>query len=198
MPVSLSLHPPELDKLLQRFRLTLCVFIAGLVLSGITCFALPRETTWMLHSPLLQQTGLLHTEFGPWLGQVQQALVQQSEHAPFLLYGTDWLGFAHIVIAMAFLGLLVHPVRNRWLIDFGLLSCGGVFLLALVAGPVRNVPFFWRLVDCSFGAVGGALLLLCRHYLSLMERLRANTGRQRRRTRRVRRMSRLPRKGASS
>ena len=30
-----------------------------------------------------------------------------------IAYGTDWLAFAHITIAVAFLGPLKDPVRNR-------------------------------------------------------------------------------------
>jgi hypothetical protein len=34
---------------------------------------------------------------------------------PFVTYGTDWLAFGHFVIALAFVGALRDPVRNRWL-----------------------------------------------------------------------------------
>jgi hypothetical protein len=31
---------------------------------------------------------------------------------PWLAYGTDWLAFAHIVIAVFFIGPFVDPVQN--------------------------------------------------------------------------------------
>ena len=48
---------------------------------------------------------------------------------PMLFYGTDWLAFGHFVIAVAFIGVLRDPVRNRWLFDFGLIACAMVILL---------------------------------------------------------------------
>jgi hypothetical protein len=41
---------------------------------------------------------------------------------PFIAYGTDWLAFAHIVIAVAFWGPLKNPVRNVWVIEFGMIA----------------------------------------------------------------------------
>ena len=26
--------------------------------------------------------------------------------------------------------------------------------LALICGPIRGIPFYWRLIDCSFGVLG--------------------------------------------
>ena len=196
MNASNSLYPPELDNLLRRFRLTLSLLIAGLVVSGLAYFALLRETTLVLHSRLLQGTGLLETPFGPWLNEVHRVLAQQASQAPVLFYATDWLGFAHLVMALALVGPLRHPVRNRWVIDFGLSACLGVPLMALFAGSIRGVPMYWQLVDCTFGLAGAATLLLCRHYLGLMERLRLSDARQRRHRMKRRRTQRLPRTGA--
>jgi hypothetical protein len=33
--------------------------------------------------------------------------------------------------------------------------------LALIAGPVRGIPFYWRMIDCSFGIFGTIPLWLC-------------------------------------
>jgi len=71
-----------------------------------------------------------------------------------MAYGTDWLAFGHLVIATAFIGPLRDPVRNKWIIDWGLIACVGVLPLALICGPLRGIPFYWRLIDCSFGFVG--------------------------------------------
>ena len=45
-------------------------------------------------------------------------------------------------------------MRNRWLFDFGLIACVLVIPFALVFGAVRGIPFWWRLIDCSFGVFG--------------------------------------------
>jgi hypothetical protein len=81
---------------------------------------------------------------------------------PFIAYGTDWLAFAHIVIAIAFWGPFKDPVRNVWVIELGMIACVLVVPLALVCGAIRGIPFFWRLVDCSFGVFGIIPLWLCR------------------------------------
>jgi len=36
---------------------------------------------------------------------------------PFIAYGTDWLAFAHFVIAIAFIGPWRDPVRNVWVVE---------------------------------------------------------------------------------
>jgi hypothetical protein len=90
---------------------------------------------------------------------------------PFLAYGTDWLAFAHLVIAVAFLGPYRDPVRNKWVITFGLFACAGVIPLALIAGPIRGIPIEWRIIDCSFGVIGAIPLLLCMWHVAALENL---------------------------
>jgi hypothetical protein len=45
-------------------------------------------------------------------------------------------------------------------IQFGMIACLAVVPLALIAGPIRGIPWGWRLVDMSFGVVGIVPLLL--------------------------------------
>ena len=135
-------------RLLRRIRFVLALFIVGLVLSGLTAF------------PLEWEVGLLHRwvtappALAAWIARVHQGLQESYRAYPFLAYGTDWLAFAHLVIAVAFLGPLRDPVRNVWVVDFGLIASVLVIPLALVCGPLRGIPPFWQLIDCSFGLVG--------------------------------------------
>jgi hypothetical protein len=39
------------------------------------------------------------------------------------------------------------------------IACAGVIPLALIAGPIRGIPFWWQLIDMSFGVVGVIPLL---------------------------------------
>ncbi len=55
----------------------------------------------------------------------------------------------------------MDPVRNIWVIQFGMIACIMVFPLALIAGPIRQIPFYWQMVDCSFGVFGFLLLRMC-------------------------------------
>jgi hypothetical protein len=42
--------------------------------------------------------------------------------------------------------------------------------IALTAGAVRGIPIYWRLIDCSFGVLGAALLWPCRQAIAELER----------------------------
>jgi hypothetical protein len=156
---------------LRRIRFWVAVFMAGLVLSGATAFPLETELRGLvsfLHTnlllPLAQSTRLL-----PWVERVSGALTATNASYPFLAYGTDWLAFAHLVIAVAFIGPFVDPVRNKWVVTFGLIACAGVIPLALIAGPIRGIPHAWRLIDCSFGVMGCIPLLICRRTILALE-----------------------------
>lgn len=139
----------------KRVRWLIVFFIAALAVSGITAF------------PLQWEIGILIKLLGPrtfmdslwpamaeWIAFVHWGLTETHQHYPFIAYGTDWLAFAHIVIAIAFVGPLKDPVKNIWVIEFGMIACVLVLPLALIFGPVRGIPFFWRLIDCSFGVFG--------------------------------------------
>jgi hypothetical protein len=156
--------PPSPE--LRTIRIWLTIFIIGLVLSGVTAFPLVHETAWLAH--ILQAHPVLPAGIILWIDRVQAALADQSAHYPFLAYGTDWLAFAHLVVAVVFLGPLVDPVRNKWVIQFGVIACLGVLPLALIAGPLRGIPALWRAIDCSFGVFGAIPLLIC---LRLVRRL---------------------------
>ena len=99
-----------------------------------------------------------------------------NDRYPFLAYGTDWLGFAHLVIAAAFIGPWIDPVRNKWVLKFGLIACASVIPLALVAGHLRGIPFCWRTLDCSFGVIGAIPLLVCSRSVALLEKFRNAAG----------------------
>jgi hypothetical protein len=145
--------------MLVRVRFWLVVFMAGLVISGVTAFPLQTETGWL--------STLSHGRF-VWIERVNEGLSATNAHYPFLAYGTDWLAFAHLVLAVAFIGPYMDPVRNKWVIDFGLIACAAVIPLALIAGQVRGIPFGWRLIDCSFGVFGSVPLWQCRRLIKNM------------------------------
>jgi hypothetical protein len=161
----------ETAGLTRKIRIWLVLFIFGLVLSGLTAFPLERETAM-----LNQMFGVAaapppggESSFHLWLRRVHEGIVHTNREYPFMAYGTDWLAFGHLVIAIAFLGPLFDPVRNKWVLVFGVIACAGVVPLALIAGYLRGIPFYWRLIDCSFGVVGVVPLLICLHYVRQIE-----------------------------
>ena len=75
------------------------------------------------------------------------------------------------MIAIAFIGPLRDPIRNRWVIDFGIIACALVIPLALICGSLRGIPVYWRLIDCSFGLAGVLPLWWCRKMIDRLERI---------------------------
>ena len=157
----------------SRVRFWLTVFVIGLVLSGLTAFPLEAELRILGSTlgidpavPASEYVGMKH-----WIAVVRSALQETYARYPFIAYGTDWLAFAHLVIAIAFIGPLRDPVRNSWVVTFGIIACIGVFPLALIAGALRQVPFAWRLIDCGFGVFGLIPLLLARRNIAVLRGL---------------------------
>jgi hypothetical protein len=153
----------DADRLRQRIRVLLIFFIVALIVSGVTAFPLKWEVDILLK---VIGPGTFIASLWPamskWIATVRQGITVVHEQYAFMFYGTDWLAFAHIVIAIAFLGPLHDPVRNIWIVEWGLICCVLIIPLALICGPLRGIPFFWRLFDCAFGVFGFAPLWLTR------------------------------------
>ncbi|GAA4992494.1 hypothetical protein GCM10025734_20680 [Kitasatospora paranensis] len=62
-----------------------------------------------------------------------------------------------------------------WVIRWALLACGGIIPLALICGPLRGIPLYWRFVDMSFGVVGAVPLLIVDRAIRRLEWARATT-----------------------
>jgi hypothetical protein len=166
------------ESILRRYRLVLGAFIIGLILSGITAFPLLHELELLAamlgipnDAPPASLSGLPF-----WIGTVREGLRAVHASYPWLAYGTDWLAFGHIVIALFFLGPLREPIANAWVLKIGLVACAGVVVLALTCGPIRNIPFYWRLIDCSFGLCGSLPLLYCLRLTGKLQALDARSG----------------------
>lgn len=142
-------------------------FIVGLVISGVTAFPLPAEiallTRMMGMGPAAHPQD--YSGLPAFLLMVRDGLQRTESTFPFLFYGYDWLAFGHIVIAIAFLGPLKDPVKNIWIVEWGMIACVLVIPLALICGSVRGIPFAWQMIDCSFGVVGIVPLWICRRMI---------------------------------
>lgn len=158
------------QKQLKKNINTLLIFFMGsLLISGITAFPLEWELS-LLINPAANEPGILQE----WTNRVYIAIHEINNKYPFISYGTDWLAFAHIVIATVFIGPLKDPVRNIWVIQFGMIACLMVFPLALICGPIRQIPFYWQLIDCSFGAIGFIPLYLCYKNILKLQQIKNN------------------------
>ncbi|MGX5679863.1 hypothetical protein [Schumannella luteola] len=151
-------------------RAWIVFFMVALVVSGVTAFPLLEELT--LGSGILHSWGV--GQWMPalvdWIDVVRDGLADTYASYPWLAYGTDWLAFAHLVIAVAFIGPFRDPVRNVWVIQWGMIACVGVIPLALIAGSIRGLPWGWMLVDMSFGVFGIIPLLIILRLTRRLER----------------------------
>ncbi|MEU7327706.1 hypothetical protein [Streptomyces parvus] len=161
----------ERQALTRGIRRWLVFFIVCLVLSGLTAFPLVTELRWA--EELLSASASPVPEHFPglmeWITRVSEGLDTVDREQPFMLYGTDWLAFAHLVIAVAFYGPYRDPVRNIWVIEFGMIACAGIIPLALICGPIRGIPFWWSVIDMSFGVFGVIPLLIVRRMIKRLE-----------------------------
>ena len=141
------------------------VFMIMLAVSGIT--AIPIQSELSMATKFFDEESF----FGNWLNRILIAVRETDEKFPYLLYGYDWLAFAHVVIAIAFIGPYKDPVKNKWVIEFGAICCFLIIPFALIVGGVRGIPFWWRLIDCSFGIIGLIPLGICYNKITEIESL---------------------------
>ena len=144
--------------------------MAGLIVSGVTASPLLAELSLLCRWLGIDDPSAYQTLPGVrgWIAFVFFGLQKTYAAFPFIGYGTDWLAFGHLIIAMFFLGPFRDPVRNAWVLRVGLVACAAVIPLALICGAIRQIPLAWRLLDCSFGVVGAIPLLYC---LSLTKKI---------------------------
>jgi hypothetical protein len=152
-----------MTKIEKEIRGWVIFFMVSLFLSGLT--AIPLETELEFLTRFLP----VDTPIGNWLDKVYMALHQTNKDYPFLAYGYDWLAFAHFVLAILFIGPLKDPVKNKWVIEFGMLACLLIIPFALIAGHYRGIPIWWRLIDCSFGITGIIPLFICIRKINQLE-----------------------------
>jgi hypothetical protein len=152
-----------MNKEITTIRSWLRFFIFSLFISGVTAIPVEKELTYIVaHFPF-------DGSIKGWLEQVLIGIKNTSENYPFLFYGYDWLAFAHFVLAILFIGPLRDPVKNKWVIEFGIIACILIIPFALVAGHFRGMPLWWRLVDCSFGIFGLIPLIICLKNIKKLE-----------------------------
>jgi hypothetical protein len=147
----------------RRIRFLLILFIIALSTAGLTAIPLQWELAllnqWFGTDSFLLQ---IFPSMAEWISRVNDSVQNGYGQYPLLAYGTDWLAFAHIVIAVAFMGPLHDPVKNIWILEFGMIACLLIIPWAIIFGIVRNIPLFWTFIDTSFGIFGIIPLWLAR------------------------------------
>lgn len=152
-----------MKKQINTLRTWIVFFMIALFLSGLT--AMPAEAELQFLSRCFPGTSAL----GRWLDKVYIGVANTNKDYPFIAYGYDWLAFAHFVLALLFIGPLRDPIRNKWVIEFGIIACILILPFAMIAGYFRGIPFGWRLIDCSFGIIGIIPLWMCLRNIDRLE-----------------------------
>jgi hypothetical protein len=163
---------PGMQQVLARVRRWTTFFIVGLVISGATAVPIPTQlrVAVRLLGEDMRAGGLAPEQMAVWLQTLRDGIRATEAQAPFMFYGTDWLAFGHFAIALAFVGALRDPLRNRWLFRFGMIACALVPLWAIVFGSIRGIPPWWRVIDSSFGIVGFVPMWLCDRWIRGIEK----------------------------
>lgn len=159
------------SKRLHLIRNILIFFMLALAASGLTAVPLQWELNLLNR---LAGVGSVVGEWLPWLGEwvgrVNTGVQNGYGEYPFLAYGTDWLAFGHIVIAISFIGAIKDPIRNRWVIEYGMIACILIIPWALIFGAVRGIPILWGMIDMAFGIFGLIPLWLARREVLRLEK----------------------------
>lgn len=156
---------PTLKKQIQAILL---FFMVALIISGATAIPVYWELAVLLdflpeNSPLAL-----------WFHKIFEGVSNTEQDYPFLFYGYDWLAFAHFVIAIVFIGPLRNPVKNIWVLEFGMIACVLILPYAFAFCALRGIPYWWTLIDCSFGVFGFIPLWICRKKIMELEKLLEN------------------------
>jgi len=143
-------------KPLTLYRMIIIFVIFGLIVSGLTAFPLSLELDILAKIVTGNSTDLDPTNYTGlkhWILKVREGLVNTYRDYPFIAYGTDWLAFGHIIIALFFILPFREPARYIGVLWVGVAACILVVPLALICGPIRGIPFYWQLIDMCFGIV---------------------------------------------
>lgn len=149
-------------KQLTQIRAVLVIFILLLILSGVTAFPVKNEITFLMN----------HLNWFPiylkeWIIKLNTTISQTPD---VMLYGTDWLAFAHIIISLFFVPVYFNPVKHKINLIIGMSACILVFPLAFICGHVRGIPFFHQIIDCCFGFFGFLFLSIIYRKINKLEK----------------------------
>ena len=141
---------------LMRAKLMLFIVAFGLFVAGVTIWPAIAELKAVVR--LIWGNSTPSGELHAFLLKAIEGLEATNANYPFMLYAHDWLAFAHIMLAVMFAGAARDPVRNKWIVQCGLIMCVCVPILAGICILIRELPSWWFWIDFAF-APGAALPL---------------------------------------
>jgi hypothetical protein len=105
-----------MNKEKQKIRSWLKIFIAALFISGLTAMPVEQELTYITnHFPF-------EGSIKGWLDEVLIGIQHTSKIILFFFMDIDGLPL-HICTCILFIGPFRDPVKNKWVIQFGVIAC---------------------------------------------------------------------------
>ena len=151
-------------QLRKRIKVAIIITIVGLLLNGISSLPLRTELDILLRYPDRLPPFLLE-----WWTYVRQGVYETSEKYNFMRYGFDWLAFAHLIIAIAFIGPLRDPIKNQWVIQWGMIVAALSILMAFGWERMRDIPIWWSFVDAGISYIAFTVLWLCNKWIGKLK-----------------------------
>lgn len=153
-------------RLRKKIKAAIIITIIGLLLNGISAIPLGTELNILLSN---EQT--LPKFLSDWLTYVAKGVHDTTAHYGFMRYGFDWLAFAHLLIAIAFIGPLKDPIKNEWVVQWGMIASALSILMAFGWERMRSIPLWWSGVDASVAAIAFIILWLCNKWIGELKKV---------------------------
>lgn len=149
------------QKILKRVQLWLLLFVLGLGVSLQMVWLVVPEIQW-LNGTFGAGTAWsdAYPMLGDWLAVLETSILETYRTYPVIVYCMDYLVFAHIVLIIALLGAVRDPVKNVWVIQFGMIGCGLMIPFTFGMGYLRGIPWFWLCLDSMFVWLGFIVLMM--------------------------------------
>lgn len=153
-------------RLRRKIRAVIIITIIGLLLNGVSAIPLKTELNILLSKP-----NALPAFLRDWWLYVNKGITETNDKYPFMRYGFDWLAFAHLLIAIAFLGPLKDPIKNEWVIIWGMIASVLSVLIALCWERLRGVPIWWSCIDAAIAVIAFIILLMCNSWIKKLKKI---------------------------
>jgi hypothetical protein len=157
------------SRLRRKIKTAIIIIIIGLLLNGISAVPLQKELNILLSNPDVLP-GFLRN----WWTYVHEGVSSTTTNYPFMRYGFDWLAFAHLLIAIVFIGPLKDPLKNEWIIIWGMIVSALSILMALCGERLRAIPFWWSCIDAAIAILSFIILWLCYKWIQQLKAFAVN------------------------
>jgi hypothetical protein len=154
------------NRLRRKIKIAIIITIAGLLLNGISAIPLISELKILLSKP-----DALPQFLRDWWMYVNKGVNNTTRFYPFMRYGFDWLAFAHLLIAIAFIGPLKDPIKNEWIIRWGMIASALSVVMALGWERLRGIPLWWSCIDAAIAIVAFIVLWLCNNWIKELKKI---------------------------